>query len=76
MALVFTAGMGEHSPEIRARICARCAWVGIVLDEHAKVSAESRISAHSGRVPVYVIPTDEERIIAEHTVKHIDRGHG
>jgi acetate kinase len=74
-AVVFTAGIGEHSPEIRARICSRCAWLGIVLDKHANAAAAPRITAHASRVPVYVIPTDEERMIAEHTIKHIDRGH-
>jgi acetate kinase len=69
--LVFTAGIGEHAPEIRSHICARCAWLGIILDEHANDAAGPRISAQASRVRVYVIPTDEERMIAEHTVKHI-----
>jgi acetate kinase len=69
--LVFTAGIGEHAPEIRSRICARCAWLGIILDEHANGAAAPRITAQASRVRVYVIPTDEERMIAEHTVKHI-----
>jgi acetate kinase len=69
--LVFTAGIGEHAPEIRSRICARCAWLGINLDEHANDAAGPRISAQASRVHVYVIPTDEERMIAEHTVMHI-----
>jgi acetate kinase len=69
--LVFTAGIGEHAPEIRSRICAHCAWLGIILDEHANSAAAPRITAQASRVRVYVIPTDEERMIAEHTVKHI-----
>jgi len=69
--LVFTAGIGEHAPEIRSRICARCAWLGIILDERANGAAAPRITAQASRVRVYVIPTDEERMIAEHTVKHI-----
>lgn len=69
--LVFTAGIGEHAPEIRSRICARCAWLGITLDEHANDAAGPRITAQASRMHVYVIPTDEERMIAEHTVKHI-----
>jgi acetate kinase len=69
--LVFTAGIGEHAPEIRSRICARCAWLGIILDDHANGAARLRISAQASRVHVYVIPTDEERMIAEHTVRHI-----
>ena len=71
--LVFTAGIGEHAPEIRSRICAHCAWLGIVLDEHANDAAGPRITAQASRVHVYVIPTDEERMIAEHTVKHISQ---
>ncbi|HKN11133.1 MAG TPA: acetate/propionate family kinase [Pseudomonadota bacterium] len=70
-ALVFTAGIGEHAPEIRARICARCAWLGIILDEHANSAVRLRISAQASRVHVYVIATDEERMIAQHTVKHM-----
>ena len=70
-ALVFTAGIGEHAPEIRSRICARCAWLGIILDEHANSAARLQISAQASRVRLYVIATDEERMIAEHTVKHI-----
>jgi acetate kinase len=73
--VVFTAGIGEHSAEIRARICARCAWLGILLDEHPNAAAEPRITARASRVDVFVIPTDEERMIAEHTVQHIDREH-
>jgi acetate kinase len=69
--LVFTAGIGEHAPEIRSRICARCGWLGITLDEHANDAAGPRITSQASRVHVYVIPTDEERMIAEHTVKHI-----
>jgi acetate kinase len=54
--LVFTAGIGEHASEIRSRVYGRCTWLGIVLDELANL---------------YVIPTDEEKMIAEHTVSHI-----
>jgi acetate kinase len=54
-----------------SRICARCAWLGIILDERANGAAAPRITAQASRVRVYVIPTDEERMIAEHTVKHI-----
>jgi acetate kinase len=68
---VFTAGIGEHAAEIRARICARCAWLDIILDEHANSAARQQISAQASRVRVYVIATDEERMLAEHTVKHI-----
>ena len=67
-ALVLTAGIGENSPEIRARICARAEWLGIRLDETANRAGGPRISAADSRVSVWVIPTDEERMIAEHTL--------
>jgi acetate kinase len=70
--LVFTAGIGEHAPEIRSRICARCAWLGVTFDENANGAGQMRITAQASHVRAYVIPTDEERMIAEHTVKHLD----
>jgi acetate kinase len=66
-ALVLTAGIGENSPEIRARICARAEWLGVRLDPEANRAGGPRISAPDSRVSVWVIPTDEERMIAEHT---------
>ncbi len=67
-ALVLTAGIGENSPEIRARICARAAWLGVRLDETANRANAHCISAATSPVSVWVIPTDEERMIAEHTL--------
>jgi hypothetical protein len=58
-------------PEIRARVCARCAWLGVILDERANSDGETRITSEASRVRVYVVPTDEERMIAEHTAKHV-----
>ena len=69
--LVFTAGIGEHASEIRSRVCARCAWLGVILDEHANRTGQMRITTETSRVRVYVIPTDEEKMIAAHTVKQI-----
>jgi acetate kinase len=69
--LVFTAGIGEHASEIRSRVCARCAWLSVILDERANGAGQIRISTEASRVRVYVIPTDEERMIAEHTVRHV-----
>ena len=63
--LVFTAGIGEHSAEIRARICEKCAWLGFRLDEDANALAASRISAPASRVQVLVTPTDEQLVIAQ-----------
>ena len=65
--LVFTAGIGENSPEIRARICARCAWLGVELDAAANEQGGPRISRARSRVSAWVIPTDEELMIARHT---------
>lgn len=65
-ALVFTAGIGEHSPEVRAAACARLAWLGVVLDEAANARCAQVISTPGSKVRVLVIPTDEERMIAAH----------
>ncbi|MBO0741731.1 MAG: acetate/propionate family kinase [Hyphomicrobiaceae bacterium] len=74
-ALVFTAGIGEHAPAIRARICARCAWLGVLIDEDAnrddRGHVDARIDAKTSRVATYVIPTDEERMIANHTARAV-----
>jgi acetate kinase len=66
-ALVFTAGIGEHSPEIRKRICEASAWLGIELDEAANQGAGPRISRPGSRASAWVIPTNEELMIARHT---------
>ena len=72
-ALVFTGGVGENSAEIRARICEGLGWMGIELDaarnaEHTN-RREGLVSADDSRVAVYVIPTDEELLIARDTVR-------
>jgi acetate kinase len=66
--LVFTAGIGERSAEIRERVCERAAWLGIELDPAANARGGPRISADGSRVAVYAIPTDEEQMIARHTL--------
>ncbi|MEO6215068.1 MAG: acetate/propionate family kinase [Sphingomonas sp.] len=65
--LVFTAGIGEHSPAIRAAICARLGWLGLTLDAAANASGAGRISKGGSRIDVRVIATDEEAMIAHHT---------
>ncbi|MGC3872800.1 acetate/propionate family kinase [Halomonas sp. GXIMD04776] len=65
--LVFTAGIGEHSPQIRARILEGLAWLGIQIDDQANAQGASCISAATSNVPVHVIATDEENVIARHT---------
>jgi acetate kinase len=67
-AFVFTAGIGENSASIRARIVERLAWLGAVLDPAENAGHASRISRFDSRIPVYVIPTDEELMIAQHTL--------
>ena len=65
-ALVFTAGIGENSPEIRRRVCDASSWLGIDLDEDANSRKGPRISRAGSRVSAWVIPTNEELMIARH----------
>jgi acetate kinase len=67
-AVVFTAGMGEHAPAIRERIATKLAWLGLELDAAANATHGPRISTAKSRVAVWVIPTDEEGVIAAHTL--------
>ena len=67
-AFVFTAGIGENSPEIRARLGARLAWLGAEIDPAANAAGAICISTPASRIGVFVIPTDEERVIARHTL--------
>jgi acetate kinase len=66
-ALIFTAGIGENSAAIRKRICDASAWLGIDIDEHANTKNSTRLSSQSSRVSAWVIPTNEELMIARHT---------
>jgi len=65
--VVFTAGIGENSVTLRARIAERMAWLGVELDPEENSRHASRIS-RTGSIPVYVVPTDEEQMIAQHTL--------
>lgn len=65
--LVFTAGVGENSAEIRQRICAASAWLGIELDADANARKATQISTPKSKASVWVIPTNEELMIARHT---------
>jgi acetate kinase len=65
--IVFTAGIGENSTEVRRRICEASAWLGIELDPNANQARGPRISREQSRVSAWVIPTNEELIIARHT---------
>ncbi|MCG6858430.1 MAG: acetate/propionate family kinase [Salaquimonas sp.] len=66
-ALVFTAGIGEHAAPIRAAICELCAWLGLRLDAAGNAKGAGRISRDASDVAVWVVPTDEERMVATHT---------
>jgi len=65
---VFTAGIGENSPSMRARIARHLTWLGVEIDPAANAARKSLISRPDSRVPTYVIPTDEEQMIARHTL--------
>jgi acetate kinase len=67
-AFVFTAGIGENSASIRSRIAEKLAWFGISLDPAANKAGKPRISHIQSKVPLLVIPTDEELMIARHTL--------
>jgi acetate kinase len=66
---VFTAGIGENAPAIRDAVVQRLSWLGIELDPNANAKGAGRISARGSRVACYVIPTDEELMIALHTLR-------
>jgi acetate kinase len=73
-AIVFTGGIGENSPDVRARICAGMEWAGLRLDSgnnQETVGREGKISASDSRLLAYAIPTDEELLIARDTVRVI-----
>ena len=72
-AFVFTAGIGENSVTLRARIAGKLAWLGVALDEAANEARETVISSCNSLVPLYVVPTDEEVMIARHTVALLAR---
>ena len=72
--IVFTAGIGENHADVRKRICERLEWLGLAIDEHANAANALRISSDDSRVKVLVIPTDEERMIADHTLDALQRG--
>ena len=70
-ALVFTAGIGENSASIRAAVCERLAWMGLTLDgpvNDATVQGSLRITTDDSRIEAWRMPTDEERVIARHTL--------
>ncbi len=72
-AFVFTAGIGENSPSIRERISEKLSWLGAVLDRPANAAQNRLISQPDSAAALYVIPTDEELMIAQHTLALLQR---
>jgi len=73
-ALVFTGGIGENAAPVRRRICEALAWMGLSIDGTANDRAGPRISAPDSRISAWVIPTDEDLMIARHTLEVIVGG--
>jgi acetate kinase len=73
-ALVFTAGIGENAAPIRARVCRDAAWLGVELDEAANETGGPRLSTEESRVTAWVVPTNEELMIARHTRRLLREG--
>ena len=74
-AVVFAGGIGENSPEIRARICAGLEWAGLSVDEslnNALMGKEGRFSSPGSRLEAWVVPTDEELLIARDTFRVVE----
>ena len=69
--IVFTAGIGEQAPAIREMVCVRLGWLGVTLDPVANAQDAAIISTSESRINVRVIPTDEEAMIARHTLDTI-----
>jgi acetate kinase len=72
-ALVFTGGIGQRDTKTRRDVVAGCAWLGAALDEQANANGKPRIDARSSTIQVWVLPTDEERVIARHTAALLSR---
>jgi acetate kinase len=75
-AIVFTGGIGENAPVIRCRVCRDATWLGVDIDEAANTAGRGCISTGSSRVAVWVIPTNEELMIARHTQRLLETTQG
>jgi acetate kinase len=71
-AIVFTAGVGEHQPAVRADVCERLQWLGVAVDPEANKANAPVISSAGSRVSVFVIPTDEEQVIADEALSVVN----
>ncbi len=72
-AIIFAGGIGENDASIRAEVIEGCAWLGAILDPERNGAGEGKISAATSRVSVWVVPTDEERMIVRHTMAVLAR---
>ena len=68
-AIVFTGGIGENDAATRAEVAMGCAWLGLTLDKTPGAGGARLISAATSRLQAWVVPTDEERMIARHTAE-------
>ena len=71
--LVFTGGIGQRDVKTRREVVAGCGWLGAAIDDQANTDGEERIETASSKLPVWVLPTDEERVIARHTAALVRR---
>ena len=74
--LVFTAGIGENDAATRSEVAAGCRWLGLALDEERNKRGETRLHAEGSRLTAWVVPTDEERMIARYTGRLLAAGPG
>jgi len=65
--IVFTGGIGQRDTKTRKEVIDGCGWLGAAIDEQLNAAGQGRIDATTSRIPVWVLPTDEERVIARHT---------
>ncbi|MGZ8181848.1 MAG: acetate/propionate family kinase [Methylobacter sp.] len=70
-ALVFTGGIGEHSAVIRTKVCQQAAWLGLELDDSANEATAMRISTANSKLSAWIVPTDENLMIARHTLRQV-----
>lgn len=70
-ALVFTGGIGEHSAVIRTKVCRQAAWLGLELDDSANETTATRISMDNSKLSAWIVHTDENLMIAQHTLQQI-----
>lgn len=71
-ALIFTGGIGEHAAALRTRVCNDAHWIGIRIEEAANAGGGPRISRPGSALSVWVVPTDENLMIARHTRQLLD----